>query len=119
MQTLISVPTGTFIAVPNGAFPLKDVLAAPTTKQIIETLRNETRANGRKLRIFLSFYQTFDMVAQLQEQGVSPETVDIEEISTVASLVIEQGFDTIMETFTEAERAFLNSLFKEGEVSHV
>ena len=61
MQTLISVPTGTFIAVPNGAFPLKDVLVAPTTKQII----------------------------------------------------------AIMETFTEAERAFLNSLFKEGEVSHV
>ena len=48
----------TFIAVPNGIFPLKEVLAAPTTKQIIETLRNETRADGRKLRIFLSFYQT-------------------------------------------------------------
>lgn len=119
MKTLISVPTGTFIAVPNGVFPLKEVLAAPTTKQIIETLRKETRANDRKLRIFLSFYQTFDMVAQLQEQGVAPETVDVEEIATAASLVIEQGFDTIMETFSEAERAFLNSLFKEGEVSHV
>ena len=100
----------TFIAVPNGIFPLKEVLAAPTTKQIIETLRNETRADGRKLRIFLSFYQTFDMVAQLQVQGVDPKTLDVEEIATAAALLIEQGFDTIMETFTKGERYFLNSL---------
>ena len=109
----------TFIAVPNGVFTLKEVLAAPTTKLIIETLQKETRAHVRKLRIFLSFYQTFDMVAQLQNQSVDPETVDVEEIATAAALLIEQGFDTIMETFSEGERAFLNSLFKEGEVSHV
>ncbi|WP_148257982.1 hypothetical protein [Ralstonia solanacearum] len=109
----------TFIAVPNGVFPLKEVLAAPTTKIIIKNLSADPRTHGRKLRIFLSFYQTFDMVAQLQDQGVDPCTVDVEDIATAASFLIEKGFDKIIETFEPEDRALLDSLFQESEVSHV
>jgi hypothetical protein len=119
MKTFIAVPSGTFIAVPNGVFPLKEVLAAPSTKEIIAALRKQSRAHDRKLRVFLSFYQTFDIVAQLQDQSVAPETVDVEEIATAAALCIEYGFDAIMQTFSEEDLALLNSLFQESEVSHV
>ncbi|ATI27013.1 hypothetical protein CR47_0213915 [Ralstonia solanacearum] len=71
------------------------------------------------MRIFLSFYQTFDMVAQLQDQGVDPCTVDVEDIATAASFLIEKGFDKIIETFEPEDRALLDSLFQESEVSHV
>lgn len=108
----------TFIAVPNGVFPLKEVLAAPTTKNIIKSLSADPRSHGRKLRIFLSFYQTFDMVAQLQDQGIDPSTVDVEEIATAASLLIEQGFDTIIEAFDPEDRAFLKALFDESTYTH-
>jgi hypothetical protein len=109
----------TFIAAPNGAFPLKEVLSAPTTKQIIASLRADPRTTGRKLRIFLSFYQTFDMVAQLQDQGHDTATLDVEEIATASSFLIEANFDTIMQTFSSEERVLLNSLFQEGGVSYV
>lgn len=109
----------TFITVPNGVFPLHEVLAAPTTKQVIASLRSDPRADLRRLRIFLSFYQTFDMVAQLQNAGEDITKIDVEEIATAASLIIEGAFDIIMSTFNEEEQAFLNSLFKEEEVSHV
>lgn len=109
----------TFITVPNGAFPLHEVLAAPTTKQIIASLRSDPGTNLRKLRIFLSFYQTFDMIGQLQNAGEDVTKLDVEEIATTASLIIESAFDIIMITFSKEEQELLNSIFQEEEVSHV
>lgn len=107
-----------FMTIPDGAFPLQEVLAAPTTKEFIKTLRVDSRSTVRKLKIFLSFYQTFDMLGQLQERGVDTSTVDMEEISMVAGLLIEANFGMIIKSFEKKDRALLNALFNESSYTH-
>lgn len=108
----------TFIAVPNGIFPLQEVLAAPTTKSFLKKLCASSCSKIDKLKFFLSYYQTFDMVAQLQDQGVDPATVDVEEVSMAASILIQKGFDKLIETFEPEDHALLDSLFIEPTQTH-
>jgi hypothetical protein len=107
-----------FITVPDGSIPLKEFLAAPTAKEFIKIVRADARTTGRKLRVFLAFYQTLDMLGQLQQRGIDTSAVDIKEIAAAADMLIDSYFDMIINSFKKKDRALLNALFNEPAYAH-
>jgi hypothetical protein len=106
------------IAVPNGAFSLQDFLDLPTSSEIVESLKDKPFTKSMKTKVFLKIYQTFDLVAQFEQQGFETSTINPLEVAGIAHEAIEQAWEVILETFSDEDRALLNSLFEEPALQH-
>jgi hypothetical protein len=106
--------------IPNGIITFSEFISSEEAKGCIAQY-NEF-ADGtteEKIRAFLCFYQTYETLARCVELGSLPDTMDgVFEVTLASTAVVQEEYDTIMESLTEDERQFLNYIFSHSSTKH-
>ena len=102
------------IAVPNGAFTLKEALQDPLIKKLVKHIQSTEDTTTVKIKSFLAVYQMIDTLAQMRTQGMDMRQVNYAGLKESMKIAIELGYDTIMKTFTNHERKMLHELVKKA-----
>ena len=105
-------------SVPNGYFTLQQFIESPGTSGLIDVLRNQSISKKNKLKIFLTLYQTYDLVAQFAQQGYQISTLNSLQMVGIAHQAIDGEFDSILESFSYEDQSLMDLILVKGSIQH-